>query len=52
VFDSTRNGAVRVLVALLFAAPAALAGYVAPEFMLRRHQKPLGNTAIGFIFGT
>ena len=27
VFDSTRNGAVRVLVALLFAAPAALAGY-------------------------
>ena len=36
VFDSTRNGAVRVLVALLFAAPAALAGYVVPEFMLRR----------------
>ena len=27
VFDSTRNGAVRLLVALLFAAPAALAGY-------------------------
>jgi hypothetical protein len=27
VFDATRNGAVRVLVALLFAAPAALAGY-------------------------
>src|ERR1700730_18238968 len=27
VFDSTRNGAVRVLVVLLFAAPAALAGY-------------------------
>jgi hypothetical protein len=27
VFDSTRNGAVRALVALLFAAPAALAGY-------------------------
>src|ERR1700730_6663119 len=27
VFDSPRNGAVRVLLALLFAAPAALAGY-------------------------
>ena len=27
VFDSTRNGAVRVIVALLFAGPAALAGY-------------------------
>src|ERR1700694_5419144 len=27
VFDSTRSGAVRVIVALLFAAPAALAGY-------------------------
>jgi hypothetical protein len=41
-----------VFVVLLFAAPAALAGYVAPEFMLRRHQKPLGNATIGFIFGT
>ena len=52
VFDSTHNRVIRVLVVLLFAAPAALAGYVAPEFMLRRHQKPLGNATIGFIFGT
>ena len=52
LFASASSGALRLLVILLFSAPAAFTGYVGAVFMLRRSQNRRPDAMIWFTDST